>query len=166
MRPMKMSMDRGSHLPILMKLMEMTKGPVLELGSGMYSSTYLYWMCARTERKLVTYEHNPDYIHWILKTANDWHEVHQVTDWDAIDLSDNWSIAFIDHAPAHRRGIEALKLLHADYVVCHDSQNNEAKKYGIDKAYKQFKYRYKYTKYIPYTSLWSNKFDVRKFEVG
>ena len=166
MRPMKMNMMRGSHLPILMKLMSITTGPVLELGSGLYSSPYLHWECARSNRRLVTYEGNEDYSHWILKAANDWHEVHYVTDWDKIDLTENWSIAFVDHAPADRRGTDVARLLHADYVVCHDTENREFTKYNYHKVYKSFKYRWKYTDYIPCTSVWSKYHDVRNFRIA
>ena len=162
MRPMKMNINRGSHLPLLMKLMSITDGPVLEVGTGIYSTSYLHWECFRTKRKLVSYEGHPDYFHWLKACANDYHEVHFVENWDSIDLSGPWSIAFIDHAPAERREYEIKRLLHADYIVAHDTDNSQARKYGYHRILKLFKYRFKLGT-RPATSVFSNKFDVRGF---
>ena len=160
MRPMKMKIDRGSHLPLLIKLMSITSGSVLELGCGMYSTSYLHWECFRTKRRLVTYEHNPDYFKFLKQCKGEYHEVNCINDWDSIDLSEPWSIAFVDHEPSERREHEIRKITHADYVVAHDTQNSDARKYGYHNILKLFKNRHKYNFILPHTTVFSNKFDV------
>jgi predicted O-methyltransferase YrrM len=165
MRPMKMNILRGSHLPILMKSITMTSGSILELGCGMFSTTYLHWECYRSKRRLVTYESKPDYFKFLSECANDYHEVHCIDDWDSIDISEPWSIAFVDHAPPSHRYHEMRKLTHVDYVVAHDTENTQAKRYGYHKIMKLFKYRFKFNEVLPHTTVFSNKFDVRGFKL-
>lgn len=157
--------NRGSHLPVLIKLVSMTDGPILELGCGLYSTTFLHWACRGAKRRLVTYEHNPDFYEFLKEYGNDYHEVHCITDWDAIDISERWSIAFIDHEPGPRRYIEAKLLTHSDYVICHDTNNAYNHKYNYFKMYHKFKYRYKYTGDHPHTTIFSNYHDVRNFQI-
>ena len=150
---------------MLIKLASTTSGPILELGSGMYSTPYLHWECHRTGRKLVTYEFVKQYYDIAKSYENSFHKVIKVDDLDLVDFGGHWSIAFVDHSPAKRRGIEAAKLFHADYIVIHDSENSNAKHYGINRIYRQFKYRYKYTDAYPFTSIWSNKHDIGDFKI-
>ena len=162
---MRLGKKRGSYFPVLSKLVSMTTGPILELGAGFCSTPYLHWGCYPDKRKLVSYEGNPEYYRFAESWEDDFHEIKCVNDWDSIDISQPWEIAFVDHSPAKRRGIEAAKLFHADYIVVHDSENSNAKHYGINRIYRQFKYRYKYTDAYPFTSIWSNKHDIRDFKI-
>ena len=166
MRPhRRFAPNRGSHLPALMKLVSMTTGPILEMGCGLYSTTPLHWACYTSKRRLVTYENNSDFTQFLMAYESSSHETHIIDDWDSIDLSEQWSIAFLDHAPGPRRGIDAMRLSHVDYLVIHDSENSQARAYGLNKVYRNFKYRYKYNDAYPHTSIWSNKHDVRGFKV-
>jgi len=160
---MRIGKKRGSHLPVLMKAVSMTHGPILELGCGLYSTTYLHWVCYPLKRMLVTYENNPDYFDFLKDYEADFHKVYCINDWDTIDISQPWSVAFVDHSPDKRRGIEASRLTHADYVVLHDTENRNFKKQNYDKAMRLFKYRWKYNEAYPHSSIWSNKFDVSEF---
>jgi len=162
---MRIGKSRGSYLPVLSTLIPKTYGPVLELGVGFCSTPYLHWACYPTKRRLVSYEHNPEYYRYANSWEDDFHHIHCIDDWDKVDLSEPWSVAFVDHAPSRRRGIECEKLLHAEYVVVHDSENSQATKYGLHRVYRKFKYRYKYTNAFPFTSVWSNIHDVRNFSV-
>lgn len=157
--------NRGSHLPVLIKLVSMTDGPILELGCGLYSTTFLHWACRGKKRKLVTYEHNPDFYDFAKEYENEYHEVHCIDDWDSIEISKPWSIAFVDHEPGLRRWQEVSRLVHADYVVCHDTNNAFNRKYGYFKIYGLFEYRWKYTGATPHTTIFSNKNDVRNFKL-
>jgi len=47
-----------SYLPILTKLVDMTDGTILELGTG-FSTTVLDMMCRTTKRQVVSYESDP-----------------------------------------------------------------------------------------------------------
>jgi hypothetical protein len=162
---MRLGKRRGSYMPVLTKLVAQTTGPILELGVGFCSTPYLHWACFPTRRKLVSYENNKDYYAFAESWGDSYHEIYCINDWDKTDFSRDWSIAFLDHSPGPRRGVDSLRLIHADYLVIHDSENSQAHKYGLDKVYRRFKYRYKYNDTYPYTSIWSNKHDVRNFKI-
>ena len=161
MRIRKSGPYRGSHIPVLAKLLSLTTGPVLELGSGFYSTTFLHWMCFPTRRKLVTYENNTEWMGFAKQFKADFHDVIFVEDWDKIDITCPWSIAFIDHAPNARRGMEVRRLRHADYLVLHDTERGVIRRYNYLSARRFYKYKWQYVDGLkPYTSIWSDKFDV------
>ena len=162
---MKTNPSRGSHLPVLMKLVHDTPGAILEMGCGIYSTIFLHWACYPTKRRLVTYESKPEWFRFLSQFGNDFHEVHLVENWDSICLSEPWSVAFIDHAPDERRYLDIKKLLHADYVVAHDAENRRDKKYRYSSIYPLFKYRHKYSGAFPPTLILSNRVDLSKFSV-
>lgn len=158
--------NRGSHLPLLMKAVAETDGPILELGCGLYSTTALHWACWVPKRKLVTYENNPEFFDFLKAHETDFHEVHCIDDWDAIDISTPWSVAFIDHEPSKRRGIELGRLTHAEYVVCHDSEGRNDRKYEFSKSAPLFKYHFEYLGAFPHTTIFSNRHDVTDYFGG
>lgn len=160
----------GSHLPILTKLVNMTDGPILELGMGLFSTAYLHWVCFDSKRKLLTCENKPDYFELFdfkdkREEGNDY-SYHQLVfvendDWDKIDLSGHWSIVLVDHAPGTRRKDEIKRLANsADYIVVHDTNGRHDRHYKYSEVYPLFKYRYDYTKAYPYTSVLSNFKDL------
>lgn len=155
--------NRGSHLPILMKAVAETDGPILELGSGVYSTSPLHWACWLPKRKLVTYESNPRFYDFLRAYERDYHEVHCIDDWDSIDISGPWSVALVDHEPGFRRGIELARLTHAEYVVCHDSEKRTDHKYHFSDSRHLFKYEYEYKATRPHTTIFSNTHDVSDF---
>jgi hypothetical protein len=57
------------------------------------------------------------------------------------------------------------RLAHADYVVAHDTENNSNHRYHFSEIFRLYKYRWKYTDAYPYTSIFSNKHDVRNFKI-
>jgi len=146
-----------------MKAVQITSGPILELGCGLYSTTPLHWECFVPQRKLVTYENNPYYFEFLKAYETPWHEVHCIDDWDAIDISGPWAVAFVDHAPGERRGIELGRVTHAEYVVCHDSEGRNDRRYHMSKAVPLYKYKFEYTGAYPHTSIYSNVHQVSEF---
>lgn len=158
----------GTHLPVLMKAMSITDGPVVELGSGMFSTPYLHWECLRTNRCLTTYESKPDFYELFRKYAMNLHKIIFVTDWNNIDLSVPWSVALVDHSPGDRRGLELKKLTHVDYVVVHDMMNLGHKNYGYLEVLDRFKYFHRFKRLHGsrvYTGILSNSHDLREFTV-
>jgi hypothetical protein len=140
---MKLSFEAGygSHLPILMKVIEMTDGPVVEFGTGIFSTPYLHWACWQ-KRRLVSYDNNVGYYESFKNFAVDNHEVYLVTDWDATDISGHWSVALIDHAPSRRRREDIARLANSvDYIVVHDTDPPGEKHFRFSKIYPLFKYR-------------------------
>jgi len=156
---------RGSHLPVLMKLMSMTHGSVLELGCGIYSTIYLHWACYPTCRRLVTYENNPKYFDFLKQFENRYHKTYCIEDYGSADISEPWSIAFVDHAPDRQRVNEIKRLTQAEYVVAHDAENANNKKYKYPSIYSFFKYRWKFDERLPYTSIFSNHHDLSDFSI-
>lgn len=150
----------GNHLPVLIRIVAMTNGPILELGSGYFSTPFLHWACFPTKRTLETYENNRKFHNMVDRFNCDFHKVILVKNWDDIDFSRQWSIAFIDHSPGSRRWRDIKKLTHADYIIAHDSENKMDSSYGYSRILKLFKYRYKYDEVMPHTSIFSNKYDV------
>lgn len=162
---MKSRPDRGSHLPVLMKLISMTNGPILELGCGMYSTTYLHWACYPTKRPITTCESKNEWIGFARQFETDFHTVIHVPDWNLLDLSSPWSIAFVDHAPDERRIDEIKRLTHAEYVVAHDADIRREHKYNYRRARPFFKYVTTYAGARPNTAIFSNVHDLTNFTV-
>ena len=159
----------GSHLPVLMKVLELTAGPVLELGTGLFSTPFLHWACFNTKRKLVSYENKKEYKDfWIYDDERekdngyDYHEVNFVekSDWDALDLTGNWGIVFIDHNPGPRRREEMRRVANnAEYVVVHDTDDKNDWYYKYEEYFPLFKYRWDSDIY-PRTTVLSNTKDL------
>lgn len=148
-----------SYIFILVRAFDQSEGDVLELGTGYYSTPLLHWMCVMTGRKLISYDTQEE---WAVKAKDMWgkdgHEIYYAPDLDVVDLADrHWGLVLVDHSPYIRRQIDALRLKdHADYLVLHDTEPREAKRYGYPEVYKHFKYVYQYTKYSPWTAVVSN----------
>ena len=154
--------ERGSYLPVLMKALAITTGPVLELGSGMYSTPYLHWACLPTNRTLVTYEGQQAWMWFAQPFAADFHTVRHVPDWQALDVSGPWSVVLVDHD--YPRGPIMERLAHAEYLVCHDSERPG--KCGYDVAFPRFTYQKQYRDAgRPYTTVVSNVHDLQGFVI-
>lgn len=160
----------GSHLPILMKIMEKTEGPVLELGMGLFSTPYLHWACFDKKRKLVSYENKKDFYELFIfndrrELCNDYNSYHEIkfvenNDWDKIDISEHWGIVFIDHNPGPRRREEMKRVANnADYVIVHDTDDKNDWYYKYSEYFPLFKYRWD-SKIYPRTTILSNFKDL------
>ena len=150
----------GNHLPILMKIVGITDGPILELGMGMFSTPFLHWACFM-ERKLVSYDNNPQFLDYFKRYPCNFHEIKLAADWDKIDISGHWSVALVDHNPKWRRKEEIKRLANStDYIIAHDSQGLRDRDYGYTQIYPLFKYRLDFTKTRPFTTVLSNFKDL------
>jgi hypothetical protein len=142
----------------------MTDGPILELGSGTYSTPYLHWACAPSKRPLVTYETNPKWWDDYLKDfASDFHTVAFVSDWSVPKLDVHWAIAFVDHDGVRSETVQ--RLLHAEYVVCHDTENKGQRRWGLVGVARWFRWQWKYAEYRPNTTIFSNTHDLTDFQL-
>lgn len=157
----------ASHLPILAKVMDISTGPVLEMGMGYYSTPFLYWKCKEQGRKLLSLEGD---LIWMKKLempdfeGEGFNAVH-VKDWDEADIDNtHWGVVLIDHRPAVRRRVDAKRLANnADFVLMHDSEPEIDRFYRYGDAYKHFKYRYDYKSVgKPNTTVLSNFIDLSK----
>lgn len=160
----RVQLGRGSYMPVLMKIVAQTTGPIFELGCGYVSTPYLHWTCFLTKRKLVTFEGHPEWYGFASRFNTDFHTVKFVEDWDKADLSGECEVAFVDHE-VRRRKHEIPRLAHAHYLVIHDTENSQERKYRFGRAIMRYKYRYKYGEaHGPATSLVSNLHDLSYFK--
>lgn len=152
----------SSHLPVLIKVLGLSKGSVLEFGIGMFSTPVLHWLCLDSDRELVSYENNLEYFNQNKRFITDNHKINFVEDWDRINIENiHWGVVFIDHNPMERRKIDIKRLANkADYIIIHDSQWKEDCYYHYKEIYPLFKYRYDYTKQKPFTTVLSNFKDL------
>ena len=156
----------GSHLPILMKVLDLTDGPVLELGTGLFSTPFLHWACFDKKRKLVSYENKKKFFDfWIYDDAREigndysYHQVKFVenNDWDKVNvLEEHWSIVLIDHNPGPRRREEMKRVAkNADFVVVHDTDDKNNWYYKYAEYFPLYAYRWD-SKIYPRTTVLSN----------
>lgn len=152
----------SSHMAVLVKVLQHSEGPVLEIGMGLFSTPLLHWMCKDMGRKLVSYENEREYYEMDKDFNRGDHEVKFAKNWDDIDIeSTHWGMVFIDHAPANRRIKEAKRVANnADYIVCHDTQSKDDRYYKYHWLWDKFKYIYHYEKGSPRTSVLSNIKDL------
>lgn len=156
-----------SYLPLLVKALEKVEGDVLELGAGIYSTFFLHWMCLDQGRQLHSYDNDKRYYDIIKACEADFHKVHYVTDWSAIDIERPWGIVLADHAPAIRRKEDVRRLANfAQCIILHDSQGRAKKHYHYEEIIPLFRYRCGYDKALPQTTVVSNFIDVRKWYGG
>lgn len=154
----------SSYIPILLKTMAASDGPVLELGVGTVSTPLLHWLCKTSGRKLVSYDSDEYYFKDNKYFAEDTHKLIFVkdNDWKSIDIEKtHWGLVFIDHGPSLSRAITAIKVANcADYVLLHDANPGFSRDYQYKRVYPHFKYIYKYKKSYPHTAVLSNFKDL------
>lgn len=159
---MKILKGMSSFFPVLIKAVQNTNGPVLELGAGLFSTPLLHWLCAEQSRKLVTYEDQPRYYSFARKFRTNTQEVNFVTDWDEENFDKSiWDVVLIDHTDK-RRSKDILRLKDcAKYIVIHDTQEEI---YGYDQIWSKFKYVYHWDFNSPHTSVVSNLSNLEIFK--
>ena len=152
----------GSHIPVLIRAMEITSGPVLELGLGISSTPLLHALCSHRDRMLVSYEDEKQYVDKFKRYPDKFHKIVLVNNWDDIDVNEyKWSVVLVDHKPEWRRIVEIERLANnAEFLVVHDTELEVNDEYRYDKIYHLFKYRFDYTKAKRHATVLSN---VREF---
>lgn len=161
MLPIRYRCAWSTHMPMLMAVVERTDGPILEIGTGIFSTPYLHWHCFREKRTLVSYENSEKFYDGQLQFAADFHTINFVKNWDEAKIESPWAVALIDHGPEDRRKVEIARLAsHAEYIVAHDSERVWRRKYRYDEVYPLFKYRYHFIDVKPNTVVLSNFHDL------
>lgn len=135
----------ATHIPILLACLEHTEGPVLELGSGWFSTPVL--SAFATERLVRTVESDRQWHGLVSKichyqpVTNHRHQIVHVPDYDDAPIMDHdWSVVLLDHEPPPRRGHDALQLRHrCQLMIGHDSQHSD---YGYEPVFSKFKHRF------------------------
>lgn len=153
----------SSYIPLLLEYVRKTDGPIIELGSGLFSTPLLHWLCIEGGRKLITYESHAGYYEFAKKFKSPNHEVIFVKDWEDLIYPDHASVALIDHSPNsvekyRQRGHDILKLKDkVDYFILHDTEPEEYEHYKYNLVWPHFRYRRDWKLELPYTSVISNK---------
>src|SRR3989344_9340099 len=161
-----LNIQYGTHLPALIKAINATNGPVLELGMGIFSTPYLHFACY-PNRKLVSYENAQNYADWLNVFKSDNHQIHLIDDWEKADLRGDWSVALIDHEHARRRKEEIKRLANtAEYIIVHDTNPGLNPKYKFSEIFPLFKYRLDFNKEKPFTTILSNLKDPHELIAG
>lgn len=153
----KPSPEWASHIPVLLKVLELTDGPVLELGMGYMSTPLLHMICLSQNRFLMSAESDSYYTELFKRFQTEEGSKHRFgTDY----LGPVWSVVLVDQKPAAARKESIKQLTDAEYLIVHDS-NATDDYYGYEEIYPLFKYRYDYTKFANHTMVLSNKHDVQ-----
>jgi hypothetical protein len=161
------SMRYSTFLPMLLEAMERTRGDVLELGAGVFSTPILHWMCEKQKRNLLTIESDRKwYIFTRQYLRSPYHKFLYVANWDDADSSINkdWSVALIDHSPSGRRITEIKKLANlAKYLIVHDTDPWKEREFHYSQIYPLFKYKFDFNLVDHQTVVLSNFFPLDNF---
>jgi ubiquinone/menaquinone biosynthesis C-methylase UbiE len=162
----KTTLWAGSHIPMLVKAIEMTNKPVLELGIGYNSTPLLHWLCADKGIGLLSLESDPEWLKKFLEFRTDNHILAEFNFDNSLDVLgvDDFGVVFVDHRPARKRRSSALFFKDkADIIILHDSELADNPAYKYTGIYKEFKYKYEYKRVgTPYTMVLSNRLNVER----
>lgn len=158
--------DYGSHYPILAATVAKTKGPVLEMGAGDWSTPMLHYMCKAMGRTLHTVETNAQWLERFKEYEGPGHQLTYLApdDWLAV-LPDRFGVIFIDGSPGEMRHVWIQRLQSkAHFIVAHDSEKDYqvASNYMYEKVRPLFKYVNEFQRFRPYTVVLS---DEEPFEI-
>lgn len=148
----------ASHLMMLAKVWDISKGDVLELGTGFFSTLLLHWFATTYQRHVYSYESKKYWYERNKKYNNEFHHVIFCENWSKLDFDKKkWGMVFIDHSPDADRHKDILRLTkQAEYIVIHDTQPESDNIYHYSRIWKKFKYKYHYKTIKPWTSVVSN----------
>ena len=150
----------ATHIPLLLACLRHTTGPVLELGSGWFSTPLL--SAFATDRLTRTIESDRQWHASVSQICNlqpvtrHRHQIVYVPDYEDAPIKEqHWSIVLLDHEPPARRGIDAARLRdHCQLMIGHDSQHPD---YGYEATFGSFKHRFTDDHSIPWTTVVSDE---------
>lgn len=155
-----------THIPMLVRIFDITEGDVLEMGTGYFSTMLLRWLCEMSGRTLISYESKEKWYKKNMEKPKPYHKLFFTPNFDDAPIERHWEMAFIDHDPNERRAIDIARLANfAEYIVIHDTQVdgtrfNLPNDYDYGRIWPLFKYRYDHTRLLPWTSVVSNFHDL------
>jgi len=151
------SIRPASHITLLSRVVNLSEGDILEIGTGYFSTLFLHWMAHIYKRNVYSYENDPKWYAKSLRANSKYHKIIFVNNWDELPVDRHWGVVFIDHKPGERRPVEIKRFANsADYIVIHDTEPEHEKEYGLSKIWPLFKYVYHSKKILPWTSVVSN----------
>jgi hypothetical protein len=146
-------------MPVLLACLRRTTGPVLELGSGWFSTPLV--AAFATDRLIRTVETNHEWYDRISRVCTyqpitrHRHQIVFVPDYNDAPVDDHqWSVVLLDHEPPPRRGVDALRLRdRCQLMIGHDSEHPD---YGYGTVFDTFKYRFTLSSVFPWTTVVSD----------
>lgn len=148
-----LSAEWSTYLPTLMKIISITSGNILELGTGMLSTPYLHWVASSTDRKVASYDNSDFFLSATKHFVDDFHDVFKVDSYMEVPTDQNWDVVLIDFFPVDDRMAVAQMLSErAKYIIVHDTSLTDGE--GL------FQYRYDDTRFPPNTTVFSNLVDL------
>ena len=152
----------GTHKKVLKRAIELTIGPVLELGTGFHSTPLIHDLCAPKQRPVVSVDESEEWLQKFEQYRTDWHVMVRVPytvngqpDWNMVPYqAARWGVALVDQHPTAGRLVSISALAdYCDLIVVHDT---DCPTYYYEMLLKTFKYRFDYKSEMPYTTVVSN----------
>lgn len=111
---------------------------------GVFSTPYLHYQCMLSDRKLVSYENDENWMNFFIRYGyrNPNHEIIYVEDYSDAEIDNQWDIVLMDQTPDDSRKKEAIRLAdQAKYIILHDANGRLDKTYHYSDIYPLFKYK-------------------------
>lgn len=153
----------ATHLRSLVTAALRTRGTILELGVGWYSTPVLNAIAEATRRRIVTLDNNEDWLKQFYPLRSEYHKIELVGFWGDAPLErESYGLVFVDNGqPAEREYLSYRLLDRTDVFVFHDTEEGPA--YGYNRVLPKFRYVYTDKAQKAFTSIASNSVDVRKW---
>jgi len=146
-----------THMPMLIKCVQASEGPVMECGAGLASTPLLHWLCHEKKRPLWSFEEKEEFYNYARKFQSRFHRI-RLVDFKNFKVDGHWGVALIDQSTRARRPTILYLKDKVDYIVIHDTQKEEV--YHYEKIWKHFKYVHHWKGCSPWTSVVSNFKDL------
>lgn len=153
--------EYGTHLVPLIAAVMATKGDVLELGMGDFSTPVLHEVLRNTTRQIFSIENDGNWYVNFIDLQSDNHSIVNAHYSHIVKINKVFSVILVDNAPAEDR-IKCLAEFRekAEIFVVHDT--DKMRYYGYEPIFETFRYRNTYERYIKSTTLLSDTIDVTK----
>jgi hypothetical protein len=148
-----LSKEYTTHMPMLIKCVQATDGPVMECGSGLASTPLLHWLCHDKARQLWSFEEKEEYYKYARKFQSKYHRI-RLVDFKKFNVKGHWSVALVDQSTRMRTPTILYLKDKVDYIVIHDTQAESV--YHYADMWKEFKYVHHWKGCTPWTSVVSN----------
>lgn len=185
----------ATHQRCLIGSVLKTTGPILELGTGWYSTPILHEIAVSQQRHLVTLDNNKYWLEQFKATnwqsvtplpiglEHEFHLFHYVEWWDDVRLKvrdyfpesekNRWSVVFVDNGPPIERYylmrrffFEIEKNLQKEPTVFVFHDTEDYHPYGYSRIIPKFRYKFTDKAQLAHTTVCSNEFDVSQWFVS
>lgn len=159
------TLNYGSHLPALMACTAVCEGPVLEIGSGNFSTPCLHALCVALGLPLVTTELEDSWREQFLGFSTPMHSVLKQTDELLQEFAQRqWGLVLVDDQPQTRMDRLNLFFNSARFVLFHDCNFPDYQQ-PLDEWLSAHECHHRiYTKYGPYTLAVSKTHPIPEFQ--